>query len=162
MDDQDDPRARLFEVLRELDTAMLVTQRDGRPHARPMAVAAVENDELVFVTSEGSPKTDEIRSDDLVQVVMQSKLRFAAVWGHARIVEDRARVARLWKADWKVWFPDGKDDPAIRLIVVEPMGGEYWDNAGTKGVRYLLESAKALAKGTRPRPVGREQHGKVG
>ena len=161
MDTKEDPRARLFEVLSSFDTAMLVTEREGRPHARPMAVAAVENGELVFVTSEHSPKLDEIRNDDFVHVVMQGKLRFASAWGHARIDDDRARVARLWKADWKVWFPNGKDDPDIRLIVVRPVGGEYWDNAGSKGVRYLVESAKAVVKGQRPSPVGQEQHGKV-
>ena len=135
MDTRENPRARLFEVLGSFDTAMLVTETDGHPHARPMAVAAVENEELVFVTNEGSPKIDEIRGDDAVHVVMQGTLRFAAVWGRARIVDDRARIARLWKADWKVWFPNGKDDPTIRLIVVKPTGGEYWDNAGSKGVR---------------------------
>jgi hypothetical protein len=40
--------------------------------------------------------------------------------------------------------------------------GEYWDNSGTSGVKYLVEAGKALRTGTRP-DVDRDPkvHGKV-
>ena len=34
----------------------------------------------------------------------------------------------LWDPMVKVWFTEGKDDPRITLIKVEPDYGYYWDN----------------------------------
>ena len=149
-----------FDVIRGFDEAMLVTFGGQQPHCRPMAIAAIEGDEILFVTSTGSPKADEVRADGHATVVMQGKTQFATAWGKARIEDDRGRIARLWKSAWKVWFPKGKDDPDLRLVVVRPDGGEYWDNSGAKGARYVLEAAKALVNGKRP-STDREQHGKV-
>ena len=32
---------------------------------------------------------------------------------------DRERLARLWKVEWKVWFPGGQDDPNLVLDTVK-------------------------------------------
>jgi hypothetical protein len=61
----------------------------------------------------------------------------------------------------RAWFPKGKDDPNIALLAVHPEEGEYWDNEGFKKVMYLLETAKAYAKGERPHIEDGEQHAKV-
>lgn len=46
---------------------------------------------------------------------------------------------------------------------VDGQAGEYWDNGGVGGVKYLLEVGKALLTGSRP-DVGDDPkvHGKVG
>jgi len=44
---------------------------------------------------------------------------------------------------------------------VEAREGEYWDNAGTQGVKYVLEAVKAYAKGETPN-VDAKQNAKVG
>ena len=51
---------------------------------------------------------------------------------------------------WRVWNPGGKDDPNLCLIAVHPVEGEYWDTAGARGVRFLVEAAKAYLSGTKP------------
>lgn len=66
------------------------------------------------------------------------------------MVDDRAKLSRLWKAEWKVWFPGGKDDPNIVLLRVDGTVGEYWDNGGTSGLKYPIEAGKALVTGSRP------------
>ena len=155
-----DTKKHLAELLQSFDTAMLITRHGDDEHARPMAVARVDGTRTVwFVTSIDSPKADEIRSNARVAVTFQGKTRYAALSGRAQLVRDRATIDELWKDTWKVWFPNGKDDPALALVRVDVEDAEFWDNAGAKGVRYAFEAAKALVTGTTPSTsVG--QHGR--
>ena len=143
---------------------MLVTRTtDGNMRGRPMALAEAEPDgTLWFATDRGSDKLDEIERDGRVVVTMQSSTKFISLSGRATPVDDREKIARLWKAEWKVWFPDGKDDPNILLLRIDGDTGEYWDNSGTSGVKYLIEAGKALLTGSRP-DVGKDPkvHAKV-
>src|SRR5690606_24718210 len=142
-------------------TAMLLTHHGEKLHARPMNVAAVEGpNTLWFVTCLDSTKSDEIRQDSRVSATLQSARRFVALSGHAEPVRDRQKLDELWKPAWKVWFPNGKDDPNIALIKVTVNDAEYWDNAGAKGIRYVFEAAKALLRHTTP-VVGEVLHGRV-
>ena len=65
MDDVD-TKAKLVEVLRTFDDLMVATLADdGTIHARPMAVAEVdEAGEVWFATVDGSPKVDEASADE--------------------------------------------------------------------------------------------------
>ena len=45
----------------------------------------------------------------------------------------------------------------IRVTVED---AEFWDNAGTKGIRYALSAAKAIVTGETPAPAS-GQHGRV-
>ena len=158
------PDSKLKELLDEFGVAMLTTRNaDGQLRARPMAVAEVESGgTLWFLTDRQSGKVAELEQDGHVVVTMQSRSRFVSISGIATAVEDRARVARLWKLEWQVWFPGGKDDPNLVLLRVDGRSGEYWDNSGTSGVRYLFAAGKALLTGTRPNVDDDPQvHGEV-
>ena len=151
----------LNELLESFDTAMLLTRDGDQNHARPMAIAEIEGaNTLWFVTSNESPKAEEIRGDTRVSVTLQSERRFVALSGTSALVRDRERIDALWKDAWKVWFPEGKDDPSIALIKVTVKDAEFWDNAGGKGICYAFEAAKALISGERPEPVP-GAHGRV-
>jgi general stress protein 26 len=146
------PGSKLQDLLKEFDVAMLATRTaEGQLRARPMALAEVEPEgTLWFLTDRRSAKVEELERDDHVLVTMQSKARFVSLSGTASPVEDRAKVARLWKVEWQVWFPGGKDDPNLVLLRVDGKLGEYWDSSGTSGLTYLIEAGKALLTGTRP------------
>ena len=151
----------LKDHLESFDTAMLITHHGEREHARPMAIAGVEDaDTLWFVTAEDAPKSDEIRSDARASVTLQSATRYVALSGVASLVDDRRKIHELWKPTWKAWFPNGKDDPKLVLIRVTVTDAEYWDNAGTKGIRYAFAAAKALVTGETAAPAS-GQHGRV-
>ena len=81
--------------------------------------------------------------------------------GTAQAVADRERAGRLWRPDFKAWFPGGKDDPNLIMLRVDGIEGEYWDNSGTGGLKYLVEVGKALVTGTRPKADDPTIHGKV-
>ena len=158
------PDTKLRELLEEFGVAMLVTRTpDGSLRGRPMALAQAEpNGTLWFATDRHSAKVDELEKDGHVVVTMQSGTKFVSLSGKAAVVDDRAKLSQVRKAEWKVWFPGGKDDPNIVLLRVEGSNGEYWDNSGTSGLKYLIEAGKALVTGTRP-DVGEDPkvHGKV-
>ena len=146
------PDKKLKELLEEFGVAMLATRTgEGQLRARPMALAEVQPDgTLWFMTDRHSGKIDELKRDGHVVVTMQSRTQFVSLSGTAVPVDDRARVARLWKLEWQIWFPGGKDDPNLVLLRVDGHAGEYWDNSGANGIKYLFEAGKALLTGTRP------------
>tara|TARA_R110002049_G_scaffold305056_1_gene501021 strand:+ start:69818 stop:70300 length:483 start_codon:yes stop_codon:yes gene_type:complete len=147
-----DKKEKLIDLIEDFDNAMLVTHgNDEGLQARPMAIAdATENGEIWFITDRNSGKIAEIESNPEVGVTMQSGNRFVMLSGTARVVDDQAKIESLWKEVWKVWFPKGKSDPAITLIHVVPSAGEYWDNSGLNGLKYLIKAGKAYFEGDKP------------
>jgi general stress protein 26 len=156
-------RKHLHEMIKGFDSAMLVTRTPvGDLRARPLAIAEAQEDGLLyFATSIESGKVHEVENEPQVGVTFQEKRRFVSVTGRARIVRDRALIDELWSEAWKVWFPKGKEDPALCLLVVDATAAEYWDNAGVKGISELFEAAAAYVKGTRPREDNDATNAKV-
>jgi general stress protein 26 len=156
---------RLIELLQGFDNAMLVTCAPTGPvHARPMALAQVETDGTTwFLTAENTAKIQEIRDHSQVAVAFQSDATFASVSGIASVVRDRAKVHQLWSEAYRAWFPDGPDQADLVAVRVSPEIGEFWDSRGAHGLRYLWESAKAVASGDKVDEGALEgkEHGKV-
>lgn len=144
-----DVQQKLIETLRAFDTVMVATTgENGTIHGRPMAVAEVDDaGELWFVTAKDSGKVVEVKSDARAVVTGQEGGRYCSVSGRIDVIADRERIRALWTDAWKVWFPLGSEDPNIVLMRMRPEIGEYWDNRGAQGVRYLFEAARALLDG---------------
>ena len=147
-----DTRKHLYELTKHFKTAMLVTaSRDGGIHARPIAVAEMKPDaDAYFSTSIESPKIAEIEADPRVLITFQGRNEFATIEGTATVVRDRALIDRLWAEDWRLWFPEGKDDPTLCLLKVSAESGEYWDTSGVQGIKFLFEGMKAIFQGRQP------------
>lgn len=127
-----------------------------------MAIAELRADsDAYFVTSIDSPKVAEIKANPSVTLTFQSSNQYASLSGRATIVRDQALVDRLYKEDWKIWFPQGKTDPSISMLKFNAQHGEYWDNAGAQGLKFVFEAAKAYVKGERPKEDDQKQHAKV-
>jgi general stress protein 26 len=155
---------KFHDLLTRFDTGMLITHGGSNGlHARPMAIAQVEdNCDLWFITSDDSPKSSEIRSNEEVLVTFQNKRdEFITLTGRAELVRDPQKVAEVWKEHFKVWFPDGVNDPNIALIHVSGRQGEYWDNTGLNKASYMVESLRAYFSGTQPNIREGSQHGKL-
>jgi len=147
-----DGRRHLYELARSFKNAMLVTRGlDGSLNARPMAVAEVEPDsDAFFSTNLESPKIAEIEANPEVLITFQSRSEFASIHGTAVVIRDRAEIDRLWSESWRMWFPEGKDDPDLCLLKVSANRGEYWDTSGVEGLKFALESVKARLTGRTP------------
>lgn len=144
--------ATFHELLADFSVAMLVTRTAGGDlRSRPMALAQIEPaGTLWFLTERDSEKMDEIARDNRVNISMQADSKFVSVSGTVAAVEDRAKIDELWSETFKVWFPRGKDDPDLQLIRFDGTTGEYWDNSGLSGIKYLIEAGKAYLTGKRP------------
>lgn len=155
-------KENLYDLLKEFDTAMFITcGAEHTMHARPMAVAELTADgNAYFVSGINSPKVAEIKEESHVTLTFQSSMQFATMRGTASVVRDQALVDRLWKEPWKVWFPQGKTDPNITMIKFTAHHGEYWDNAGLQGLKFVFAAAVAYVKGESP-DAGEAQHAKV-
>jgi general stress protein 26 len=152
-----------FELLKKFDTAILVTRtQSGSLHGRPLTVADKEsNGTLWFLTSVQSVKVTEIGADARALVTMQNSNQFIVAHGVTEIVSDRAKIADLWSEVQRVWF-HGKDDPDIAVLRFSPVEAEFWDNAGSLGVKFALRAAKAIATNEPLTDRGEPKaHGKV-
>ena len=137
---------KLDQLLQNLDTAMLVTQTDrGQLRSRPMHITDHRvGAELVFATAADTGKVDEIADDAQVNLAIAEDNVFCSISGTARVSNDRSRIQELFSKAWEIWFPQGADDPSIRLIVVKPDHAEYWDQSGTERLEFLWEAGKAM------------------
>jgi general stress protein 26 len=125
-----------------------------------MVVAELHADaDAYFVTSIDSPKVAEIYADADVLLTLQSEHHYAAVYGRVNVVRDRALVGRLWREAWRVWFPRGESDAAIALLRFDAERGEFWNDAGMRGVQYTFEGAKAYMRGSPAN--GPSEHGRT-
>ena len=155
---------KLRTQLQDFDTVVLLTQgEDAAGHARPMAVARVdENCDLWFFTGQDSAKVKEIEADTHAQVIAQNGwTSCVTVTGRATLVRNRSIIHELWKPAFKVWFPAGAEDPNLVLIHFTGERAEYWDSTGKNRLIYLYRALKAVLQGTTPEINEGEQHGQV-
>jgi general stress protein 26 len=145
----DDDHAHLLALLADFSDGMLVTRAsNGRLEGRPMSIAEVgTGGALWFCAGNHDGKIAQMAADPDVAVMLQGKAKFVSVSGRAHVSRDRADIDRLWKEPWKLWFPQGKDDPTLCLLVVQPVEAQFWDNSGVRGLRFLFEAAKAYVTG---------------
>ncbi len=158
-----DDLKHLEELVGHFHAAMLVTHaEDGSLRARPLSLGHIhDRGVLYFATSLASPKVSELERDPSVAVTLQDGRRYVSISGTARVTRDRALIDRLWSEAWKLWFPQGKDDPELCIVEVTPHDAEYWDQTGLAGVRFVLEAAQAYATGTKPKSGESGDHAKI-
>jgi general stress protein 26 len=144
---------KLAELIKEVRIAMLTTiGTDGKLHSRPMATQETPfAGELLFLTSAESGKVDDIREDQEVNVTYSdAKHTYVAMTGHAVISNDRALITALWSPMYKAWFPEGANDPSIRVLRVQVKQAEYWANSSSAIVRNFEILARAATGGKTP------------
>lgn len=97
---------------------------------RPMSVQDVDDEgNLWFLSADDSHLNREIALDSSVRLLFQGSPHsdFMYLNGTASISRDRAKIDEFWNPIFKTWFTEGKDDPRITVIRVEPTDGYYWD-----------------------------------
>ena len=134
-----DEREKVFDMIKDIKMAMLVTQdEEGSLFARPMvAQERDENDQLWFFTAADSPKVQEIQvnSKVLLSYAKSDGSCFVSISGEAGIVKDPRKINELWDESLKAFFPKGQSDPNLCLIEVNPLSAEYWDQPSSKFVQ---------------------------
>ncbi|WAC17792.1 pyridoxamine 5'-phosphate oxidase family protein [Luteolibacter sp. SL250] len=135
---------KLRDLTTHCPTCMFGTDLTATPmHVCPMHTQQVDDaGSLWFFSGLDSEHVGHIRAGSQVQLIYSnpSKYEFLTVFGDAEIVDDPAKVEELWKPLVKAWFPEGKEDPNLTLIRVDPLKAHYWDTKDGK----LVVLAKIL------------------
>jgi len=141
---------RVWELMKQIGFAMLVTHDGEKMRARPMsAYLERESNAIFFLTDARRHKDEEIASNPNVNVSFADagEQKYVSVAGTAQISNDRARIRQLFSTPARAWW-DSAEDPNIRLIRVTPDDAEFWDTPGSV-ISYVKMAAAAMT-GSRP------------
>jgi len=136
-------KEKFWKALKSDMTVMLGLDgaRDG--HTQPMT-AQIEGEEggpIWFFAARDNSLIDAMGAAHRAIVTFADKGHhlFASISGELSVDTDRAVVDRLWNPFVAAWY-EGKDDPKLRLLRLNPESAKIWLNASTIGaaVEWLL------------------------
>jgi general stress protein 26 len=135
--------AKFWKSLKSDMTMMigLVGVDDG--HSRPMT-AQVEGESrpIWFFTAKDNKLVEQLSRGQRAIATFASKGHdlFAAVHGMLAVDNDRAAIDRLWNPFVAAWYEEGKDDPKLTLLRLDPERGEIWLNGSSiaAGIKLLI------------------------
>jgi general stress protein 26 len=133
---------RFWKALKSDRTMMLGLDGAEDGHTRPMT-AMIEGDSgpIWFFAGKPNALVDHIASHPRVIGAFASKGHdlFASIKGRLSVVHDRAVIDRLWNPFIAAWF-DGKEDPKLVLLRLDPDQAEIWLNENNllAGVKMLF------------------------
>jgi general stress protein 26 len=136
-----DPVAKLNELIKEIDFAMLTTIRsDGSLHSCPMATQEVDADGVIWFFSHAkTEKVEAIRTDPRVNLAYSDadSQRYISITGRCELVRDHVKAKQLWKPVYGTWFPRGIEDPNLILLKVHVQEADYWHTDESRMVKLL-------------------------
>ncbi len=148
-------------LIKDVHVCALTTVDDGGAlWSRPMGIQAEDfAGTLWFFTKADSEKIEHIEANPNVSVAFSDPddQNYVMMAGTASVLNDRAKIDELWSEPMRTWFPDGKDDPDIRLLKADIHRAEYWDSPSS-AVVYAYGYVKAALTGKPPTP---NDHAKV-
>lgn len=151
---REDDLKKLRELVKDIDFCMLTTVDEGGDlHSRPMSSNGDidTNGNIWFFTNASSHKVSEIRKLPKVNVSFADpdSQRYVSVSGKAELVRDQEKIEELWRPEFKMWFPEGKDDPEVALLRIDLEKAEYWDSPSST-IGYALSFVSSLVTGKEP------------
>ncbi len=150
-----DKTQRVWDIMEKEHVCMMVTRDGGELRARPMgAMPDREAGVVWFVTDARAHKDDELRQSPEACISFESGNTYLSVSGRAEILRDTQKLEEIWNTAVDAWFPDGPQDPNVRLLRFEPHDAEYWE--GPSSIVAGLKMAMASARDTRP-DMGRNE-----
>ncbi len=144
----------VWRLMAEIKVAMVVTHNGhgDELRARPMAAYPDADANLIFfLTDAYSRKDEEVEANANVCLTFADAKgqNYVSLTGQGRVSNDREKIRQLWTAADRVFWKD-YNDPAIRVLAVEPESAEYW-----KGASMALTFVKMICSGVRGADAGR-------
>jgi general stress protein 26 len=141
---------RVWDLMKKIGFAMLVTRDGEKLRARPMsAYLERESNTIYFLTDARRHKDEEIARNASVNLSFAnaSDQKYVSITGTAVVSNDRAKIKQLFSTPAKAWW-DSAEDPNIRVLKITPDDAEFWDSPGS--VVSYVKMAAAAVTGTRP------------
>ena len=134
---------KFWKALKSDMTLMLGVDGLEDGHTRPMT-AQLEHEErgpIWFFTSTDNGLVRQLDAPRRAVAAFAAKGHslFASIGGQLVVDTDRAVVERLWNPFVAAWY-EGKDDPRLALLRLDPDQGEVWLNENNllAGVKMLM------------------------
>lgn len=141
----EDAVSKLQDLVKGSSTCMFASNLTDLPlHVSPMRVQETDYEgRLWFFSEADSTRNSHINADPRVQLIFTNtpEMEFLTVFGTASISTDKDLINRLWNGMVEAWY-NGKDDPNISLICVQPAAAHYWDTEDGK----LVTMAKLITR----------------
>lgn len=149
--EREDNLQKVRDLVKDIDFCMLTTiDEKGDLHSRPMSSNGDidSNGDLWFFTAASSHKVSEIEKLPKVNVSFAdpANQHYVSITGRAQLVRDRSKIDELWRPEFKMWFPEGKDDPEVALLRISLEKAEYWDSPSST-IGYALSFVSSLVTG---------------
>ncbi len=134
----------LAELVKPGDVTMLATTTGAGTSSRPLTVASVQTQHLLFLVDREADWLPSLDRTGPVHATVSASGRndWLSFNSHASLNEDRALVRELWSAAASAYF-DGEDDPRIVVLDLEVIDGEYWSAAGGGPIGRLVSMVSA-------------------
>ncbi|CAA7196098.1 pyridoxamine 5'-phosphate oxidase family protein [Chryseobacterium potabilaquae] len=138
---------KIKELSENAKICMFCTELETIPiHSRPMTLQETDKEgNLWFISSEASNKNFEIKEDRRVQLFFMNngEAQYLSIYGKASVYKDKKTIQEKWSSMANAWF-DGKEDPNVSIIRVEPRETYYWDTKVGKLVSLFSFVASAI------------------
>jgi general stress protein 26 len=141
---------RVWELMKKIGFAMLVTHDGDKLRARPMSAYLERNENAIyFLTDARRHKDEEIARNPGINLSFADagSQKYVSITGTASVANDRAKIKQLFSTAAKAWW-NSADDPNIRVLKITPDDAEFWDSPGT--VTSYVKMAAAAISGSRP------------
>lgn len=141
---------KFWKALRSDMTVMLGLAGVDDGHTRPMT-AQLDGDgdhgPIYFFTSKETELVSELGTGTnagggraIATFASKGNDVFATIHGTLSADNDRAVIDRLWNPHVAAWYENGKDDPKLQLLRLDPERAQIWIDASSllAGVKVLL------------------------
>jgi general stress protein 26 len=148
--DRERDQQRVWDLMKTIGFAMLVTHDGDKLRARPMSAYVARDENMIyFLTDARRQKDEEIASNPGINLSFADagSQTYVSLTGTATVSNDRAKIRDLFTTTAKAWW-DSPEDPNIRVLKITPDDAEFWDSPGTV-ISYVKMAAAAIS-GTRP------------
>jgi len=143
---------RVWDIVEKVGVGMLTTRFAGGVRARPVEPRLDREDGVIrIVTDARGMKDDEIERVPEVGLVVISVAdkAYLSITARAAVTCDPVLAKKIWHKTDDMWWPDGPDDPNVRIIELTPSLAELWDGPSSSAVA-AFEIAKSKLTGEKP------------
>ncbi len=150
-----------YEKISDIKFTMLVTRdQAGEMRARPFTTQAAGKEGAIwFLSRMDSDAVSEIQHDGdvLLCYADTAQNRFISSAGHATLSQEASDIDALWKPADKLFFPGGKEDPALVVVRVALSRADIWDSDKSRMEKLMIMAKAAAGLDADPRELGKHQ-----
>lgn len=153
MSDDTKLRETFWSRLSKQRAGMLGPRDDGKGHMQPMTPYADPEGRCIwFIAAADEALVQTHAHGEHVHFTFQSPDEefYACVRGTLEVSHDSEKLDELWNRVAAAWFPEGRDDPKVRLLKLTPKDAAVW-TAEASAFTFGLEVLRATV-GSKDRP----------